>query len=177
MPLRKKLFGCCAHTLPRLVERLLQPPDVGRLEAPQKIPGCGRVRYPLGRKTVGVAGIVPQPVDVFQARAASHHVVGDVEDVVGFKVRHVRLQQRDVLIDRVVQPQPRHQGVHGADASKANRPAPPGHLVVQVAGLKHRLGLVAVVLALEPRRQFSLASGQDGVVCFLHSKRAPLRVL
>jgi len=89
----------------------------------------------------------------------------------------MRLQQRDILINGVVQPQPRHQGVHGADASKANRTAPLGYLIVQVAGLKHRFRLVAVVLALEPLCQFLLEFVQDSVVSFLHSKRSPLRVL
>jgi len=55
------------------------------------------------------------------SRVPPHHVVGQVEDVIGLVVGQVNLQQPQPIVDLLGQTQLGHQAVHRRDPTKAGR--------------------------------------------------------
>ena len=138
-----------------LVDGFLQDLDVGSFKPSQKVTRRGGIRNALRRQTVGIAAVVAQSVNVFQTGATGHHIVGDVEYVVGFEVRHMHLQQRDVPVDRCIESQSADHRMNRPNAAKAKGPAAFGHLIMNVGRTKHGLGLIAPKLARQSLLQFS----------------------
>ena len=76
----------------------------------------------------------------------------------------MHFEQLEVFIDLVHRPKPLNQGVHCSQGSAAHGTRSFGYLVVQVASFEHRLGLVAIVLFLQPSLELFLALAEDFAV-------------
>ena len=124
---------------PHRVDALHQFDDVRFGEATAEVPRRGRIGDQLRPQGVHVSRVVAQALDVFQPRAATHHVVGQVEHVVRLVIRQVHFQQMKLRVNRLRKSQLRHQAVHGRNAAKAHRVRVRTDLVVDGARGKHRL--------------------------------------
>src|SRR5262249_58062060 len=95
---------------------------------------------------------------------------GEGEDVVGVVVGQVHLEQVEVLVDGLRQPELAGERVDGSDAAAGDAPGPGGGLVVDVGGGEDRLGGGRGDRAIEPASDFALAGGVVAVWNRLHSK-------
>ena len=103
----------------------------------QKSPGGGGVGDALGAQGVEIDLVVAPQLEVFDPLAAGEDVEGDVQDVVGFVVGQMPLEEVEVGVDVVDQPDPASQQEHGADAAGAEALDAIGQLVVDVGGGHH----------------------------------------
>jgi hypothetical protein len=113
----------------RVVDRVHQGPDIVRPKATTEVPGCRRVRNRSGTERVQEDPVVAAKLDVVERPAPAQHVVRDVQDVIGLVVRPMDLQQLDVGIDPLVQPDAVHQVVHRPDPANSNRARSLRHFV------------------------------------------------
>ncbi len=92
------------HPDSRLVDRLHQAPDVELPKPTAEVPGRRGVRDRSSTERVQVREVVATQLDVVEGPPAAHHVVGNVQDVLGLKVGSVMLEQREVLVDALTEP-------------------------------------------------------------------------
>ena len=160
---------------PRGVEDFLQAEDVGRLEAAAEVARRGGIGDAAGPQGVEVGLVAAQQFQVLQARSAGQQVVGDVQHVVRLVVGEVDLQQLDVLVDQLVEPQFPYQEVHGPDSAVGGREDAISDLVVDVRGGHHGPTTPAIVVPVQPPRDPPLASFDPFSYRGVHSKTSVLR--
>ena len=97
----------------------IQGHDVGFGEAAAEIPFGGGVGEPLGVQGVEVNLVVASEFDVLEALAAGEDVEGDVQDMVGFVIGTMPLEDMEVVVDVADQADPARQQKHGTDAARA----------------------------------------------------------
>ena len=122
---------------PRLIDRVHQGEDIGLGEAAAEVPGGGRVRDAFGPQGVEVDLIVAPQLEVLDAAAAGEEIEGDVQDVVGFVVGQVPLEEVEVAVDLLDQPDLLSQEEEGADAAGTEAAAATGVFVVDIGGGHH----------------------------------------
>ena len=102
---------------PRLIDGVHQGQDVGLGEAAAEVPCGGGVGDALGAQGVEIDLVVASQFEVLDAVAAGQDVEGDVEDVVGFVIGEMALEEMEVAVDVADQADPAGQQEHGADAA------------------------------------------------------------
>ena len=117
----------------------IQVHNVAFGEAAAEIPFGGGVGEPLGAQGVEVNLVVASEFEVFDAFAAGEDVEGDVQDMVGFVIGEMPLEDMEVVVDVADQADPARQQVHGADAPRSEALDAIGDFVVDVGGGHHRL--------------------------------------
>ena len=96
----------------RLIDGVHQGHDVGFGEAAAEVPFGGGVGEPLGVQGVEVNLVVASEFEVFDAFAAGEDVEGDVQDMVGFVIGEMPLEDMEVVVDVADQADPaRQQGM------------------------------------------------------------------
>src|SRR6266404_995454 len=90
--------------------------------------------------------------------------------MVALVIGQMHLEQLQILIDVLHQAQALYHQVHRADATAVHRSRSLRHLVVDIAGLEHRLRLLLPVLGLESALDSLLAIAQDFAIGSIHSK-------
>ena len=96
----KNSAGCWAQTRSRdSIDGVHQGEDVGLGEAAAEVAGGGRVGDALGPEGIEVDLVVAAQLEVLEAAAAGEEVEGDVQDVVGFVIGEVALEQVEVAVD------------------------------------------------------------------------------
>src|SRR3990172_1742246 len=124
-----------------------------------------------GAQCIQVSLVLAAQLQIFQASSAAQRVVRQVEHVVRFVIRQVKLEQVQPLVDRCSQSQLTHQLMDQADAAVRRAHAPPGQLVVNVAAPQHGLREVrGVVELVQSSCQAPLASRQALLDNRVHSK-------
>jgi hypothetical protein len=121
----------------RAVEGVHQVHDVAFDEAPAEVPGGGGVGDADGTQGVEVDLVVAPQFEVFDARAAGEDVEGDVQDVVGFVVGQVSLEDMELGVDVADEAGALCEQEHGADAAGGESLGAVGQFVVDVAGGDH----------------------------------------
>jgi hypothetical protein len=84
---------------PRLVDRVHQGEDVGLEEAAAEVAGGGRVGDAVGPQDAEVDLVVAAELEVLDAQAAGEEIEGDVQDVVGFVVGQMPLEEVELAVD------------------------------------------------------------------------------
>ena len=167
----KKSAGCWAQTRSRVrLMASIKVEDVGLAGTA----GRSRPRW-WGRGCAGPEGIeidlvVAAQFDVFEAAAAGEDVEGDVQDVVGFVIGEMALEQMEVGVDGGDQAGAACQQEHGADAAGGEAVDALAEFVVDVAGGDHgaiAFGFGAIGDAVEDS---PLASSQFVQDTGIHSK-------
>ncbi len=125
---------------PRPIEGVHQGQDVGLAEAAAEVAGGGRVGDALGPEGVEVDLIVAAQLEMLDAAAAGEEIQGDVEDMVGFVVGEVALEQVEVAVDILDEFDPLGQQEEGADAAGAEPADAVGIFVVDVTRGHHGSG-------------------------------------
>src|SRR5271166_5032340 len=111
---------------------------------------------------------------MFQARAASQHIVRDVEHVVRLVVRQVELEQPHAPVDRVVQTDRFDESMDQPDSAGRNGPRALGQFVVNVAGGQRRAVAALIVMLVQPLLDPPLVSRQTLSYRSVHSKTLPV---
>ena len=123
----------------RLIDGVHQGDDVGLGEAAAEVSFRGGVGEALGTQGIEINLIVASQFDVFDSLSAGQDVEGDVQDMVGFVIGQMSLQDVEVVVDVADQADPPRQQVHGADSAGGEALDAIGEFVVDVAGGHHRL--------------------------------------
>ena len=84
---------------PRLIDRVHQREDIGLGEATAEVAGSGRVGDAFGPQGVEVDLVVAPQFEVLDAQAAGEDIEGDVQDVVGFVVGEMPLEEVELVVD------------------------------------------------------------------------------
>ena len=120
-----------------LVEALLQLEDVLLMEATAEI-ACRRgVGNPLSPKGVQPRLVVADLFQMVQTRPARQQVQCNVEHMVGFIIRQMKLQQSEVFIDRFTDTECLDRLKHDPDATCRNRLLLLGQLVPDRRRINH----------------------------------------
>jgi hypothetical protein len=106
---------------PRSIDGVHQGEDVGPGEAAAEVAGGGRVGDPLGPERIEVDLIVAAQLEMFDAAAAGEEIEGDVEDMVGFVIGQMALEQVEVAVDILDEFDPLSQQEEGPDAAGTER--------------------------------------------------------
>jgi hypothetical protein len=126
-------------------------------EAAAEVTGGRRVGDASGSKGVEKSLIIATQFNVLQTSAIAEGVVGEVEDVVGFMVRQMDLQEVEFAINGRDKAELSSQGMESANAAVANAPDAGRSLVMDVAGGEARLAAAAEVGFVEAALDSPLA--------------------
>src|SRR3954462_14901165 len=120
----KKAEGCWAQTRRRaMLKASIRATTSGSAKRRQKSPAVGGgVGDPSGAQGVEEGLVVAPGLDVLDPGAAGAEVEGDVEDVVGFVVGEVVLEEQEVAVDVADRADPPGDQEHGADAAGGEAP-------------------------------------------------------
>ena len=106
-------------------------------EAAAEVAGGGRVGDALGPQRIEVDLVVAAQFEVFDAAAAGEEIEGDVQDMVGFVVGQMALEQVKVAVDILDEFDPLSQQEEGADAAGTEPADAIGMFVVDVGRGHH----------------------------------------
>ena len=101
-------------------------------EAAAEVPFGGGVGDALGAQGIEIDLVVAPQFDVLEALAAGEDVEGDVQDVVGFVIGEMALEEMEVVVDVADQAGAASQQEHGADAAGDEALDALGQFVVDV---------------------------------------------
>jgi hypothetical protein len=122
---------------PRLIDRVHQGQDIGLGEAPAEVAGGGRVRDAFGSQRVEVDLVVAPQFEVLDAQAPGEDIEGDVQDVVGFVIGQMPLEQVQLVVDLLDEPDLLSQEEEGPDAAGTEAAGASGRFVVDIGGGHH----------------------------------------
>ena len=122
---------------PRLVDRGHQGQDVVLGETAAEVAGGGRVRDALGSQRVEVDLVVAPQFEVLDAQAPGEDVEGDVQDMVGFVVGEMPLEQVKLAVDLLDELDLLSQKKEGSDAAGTEPAGATGRFVMDVGGGHH----------------------------------------
>ena len=114
-----------------------QDDDIGLGEPAAEVPGRGRVGNSLGSQGVEIDLVIAPQFEVLDSLAASEDIEGDIQDVVGFVVRKVPLEQMKVAVDLLDELEFLGHQKNGADAAGAESPNAVGVFVVDIGRGHH----------------------------------------
>ena len=159
------------NSLPRCVGYLHQIEDIVLLKATGEVPAGGRVRNALGAQPIEEGLIIAPQFDILQPHSVEQRVVGQIQHMIALMIRKVLLKQMQPGVDLLPQPEFVDHQMDRADAPAVNRPGFLGHLIMDIAGLHDRLGLIApATLGVQATLNSALAIAQDLRIASLHSK-------
>src|SRR5262249_19036987 len=121
----------------RAIEGVHEVQDVALGEAAAEVPRRGGVGGAEGAQGIEVDLVVAPQFEVFDARATGQEIEGDVQDVVGFVVGQVSLEDVEAGVDVTDQSSALRHQEHGADAASGEALDAVGQFVVDVAGGDH----------------------------------------
>ena len=103
----KNSAGCWAQTRSRdSIDGVHQGEDIGLGEAAAEVAGGGGVGDALGAQGIEVDLVVAPQFEVFDPLAAGEDVEGDVQDMVGFVIGQMPLEEMEVAVDVADQADP-----------------------------------------------------------------------
>ena len=123
-----------------MIDGVHQGHDIGLTEATTEVPGSGGVGDAFGSQSVEIDFVVAPQFEVFDPLTAGEDVEGDVQDVVGFVIGKMHLEQMKIGVDVADQADPVRQEQHGADAAGAEALDAIGQFIVDVGGGHHGYG-------------------------------------
>src|SRR6202021_5638 len=119
------------------VDHVHQFVNVTGRETSQEIASGGGIGDPLGTQEVEVGFVITEQFEVIDGSSACQHVVGQIENVVGFKVGHMAFEEMEFGIQGSRQSQPLHQQQKGSQASAAKSFGLVSQIIVDVPLLEH----------------------------------------
>ncbi len=123
-----------------LIDGVHQGHDIGLSEAAAEVAGSGGIGDALGSQGVEIDFVVAPQFEVFDPVTASEDVEGDVQDVVGFVIGKMHLEQMKIVVDLADQADPVCQEKHGADAAGAEPLDAIGQFVMDIGRGHHGYG-------------------------------------
>jgi hypothetical protein len=149
----------------------IQIEDVLLLKTTGEVPAGGRVRNALSAQSIEEGLIIAPQLNILQPHSLEQRVVGQIQHMVALVVGQVFLKQMQPRVDLLPQPQFVDHQMDRPDASAVDRLGFLGHLIMNIAGLHDRLGLIApATLRVQTTLNSQLAIAQDLRIASLHSK-------
>src|SRR6266436_3615938 len=137
--------------------------------------GIGNARRPQG---VQICFVLAPQFQVLQTSSSAQAVIGNVQYVVGFVVRHMNLEQAQLLVDSRRQPELLRQLIDQADPAVRGSDRPLRHFVMDVGGSEHGLlQIIGKVASVEPSQDSPLACPTATRHNSVHSKSSVRVVL
>ena len=121
-------------------------------------------------KGVEVDFILAPQFEVLQTSAIAQRVIGEVENMIGFVVGHMKDEQVQVLVDRIDEADALGEQVKSADAAMTDAMNAVSDFVVDVGGGEHGSLGVAESFFVESAFNSALAFGQLLAYLGIHSK-------
>ena len=140
--------------------------DIGLGEAAAEVAGGGGVGDPLGAQGVEIDLVVAPQFEMFDAFAAGEDVEGDVQDMVGFVIGQMPLEENKLGVDLVDQPGVASQQEHGTDAAGGESVDAIGQFVVDVGSGHHGLLAFWSGAILEAFEDSLLAFVENSAIAF-----------
>jgi hypothetical protein len=112
---------------------VLEGVDVGDIETSAEVTCGSGIGDALSPEGVEEVDVIAAKFDVLEAIAIAEGVVGEVEDVVGFVVRHVNLQEMKLQVNGVDEADAAGEQMKGANAAVTDAMYPVTDFVVDVA--------------------------------------------
>ena len=166
----KKSAGCAPDLEPNLIEDVLEGFNVVESEAPAEIARGGGVGDAVGAEGVEEDDVVAAQFDVVEASAITEGVVSKIENVIGFVVREVTLEQVETIVNGLDQSEFTDHQMNATDASARDGLGLVGDLIVDVRGGDDGLGRWRGDGSIESPTDFVLARGVVTVWNGFHSK-------
>ncbi len=114
-----KESGCFSHIFfADIVFDVRKRANLFFVEPAQEVPGRSRVRNRFRPDRVQPGVVVPERLDVLQARASRQDVVCDVEYVVGFAIWKMAFRKVEIFVDLPLKTAFLYQLADGADAPR-----------------------------------------------------------
>ena len=123
---------------PRLIDRVHQVEDIGWGEAAAEVPLGGRVGDAFGTQGVEIDLVIAPQFEVLEAQAADEDIEGDVQDVVGFMVGQMPLEEVELAIDLLDEIDLLSQEEEGTDAAGPEPAGALGVVIMDIGGGHHR---------------------------------------
>ena len=120
--------------LAHVVEDVEQRVDILGPEASAEIAGRGRIGNARGSEGVEEDFVLATQFEILQTGAVAQRVVGEVEDMIGFVVGKMELEQMEPFVDGLDESAASGQEVNGPDAAVGDAAIAEGELVVDVGG-------------------------------------------
>ena len=114
--------------------------NIGLRETTAEVPGRGRVRNSFGSQGIEVDLVIAPQFEVLDSLAAGEDIERNVQDVVGFVVRKMALEQMEVAVDLFDKLESLSHQKNGADAAGAEPPNAVGVFVVDIGRGHHGYG-------------------------------------
>jgi hypothetical protein len=153
-----------------VIEEVLERGNALGGEAAAEVPCGGRVGEATGAESIEEVGVVAAEFEILQASTVAQGVVGEVEDVVGFVVGQVDLEDMEVSIKPVDEAQLTGEQVKGADAAVADAVAAVTDLEVNVAGGEHGFGATTEIGLVQAALDLALAVVELATYLLFHLK-------
>jgi hypothetical protein len=154
------------HTHTRLIDEVDQGEDAAAREAAAEVACGGGVGDTASAQGVEEVHIVAAEVQVLQAGAAAHGVVGDSENVIGVVIGQVDLEEAELLVEGFVQAPVFNEPMDRPEAAAGDSAGALGNLVMDIAGGEDGLegeGVPAFVeAALDSALAFLEPAGENG---------------
>ena len=125
------------NPLPRFIEGVHQVENIGLTEAAAEVSGGGRVRDSRGSQRIEVNLVIAPQFEVLNALAARDDIEGNVQDMVGFVIRQMPLEQVKVAVDVLDEVDFLSQQKDGSDATGAEPADAIGIFVVDIGRRHH----------------------------------------
>ena len=90
--------------LTNIVYEIHKHDNILPIKSPQKISRSGRIRNDLSSQRIYVRLIVSQQFNILQTGTACKNIKNDVQNVIGFMVGEMALQQIEFAVDFLSQP-------------------------------------------------------------------------
>ena len=135
-----------------------------------KISRGRRIRNPLRTQGIHIDFAISQSLDVFQARAAHHHVIRYVQYVIRFMIRQVNFQNSKSSVNAVLQSRRQHHLMYRTYTAGFEPPRFLRHFVVDIARRQHGRVTLPPRTVSQPPCNSSLAISQFSGSILTHSK-------
>ena len=112
---------------------VLQAVDAGRIEAPAEIASRGGIGNALGAQGVEIVDIIASQFDVLQTLATAQRVKGEVENMIGFRIRETDFENTQALIDGFDQTDVLRELMKESDTAMAKAMHTLGNLIAEIA--------------------------------------------
>src|SRR5260370_16227354 len=163
--------GCCCQTSRRLSLRaFIRVSTSWALSAAEEIASRRRSGNTLRTENIQVGFVVTQPFQVIDGLAADQEVIGQIEDVVGFKRGDMPFEEVAVVVDGLGQTQSLDQQQKGSQACTAQSLGLVGEVIVDVLLFEQGPTLLVPLFFAQPVLDTALALTQALLYTVLHLK-------
>jgi hypothetical protein len=120
-----------------VVDEVLQKSDGRLVEAAAEVARGGGIREPTSTQSIEENLVLAAVLQILQTGAVAEDVVREREDVIGFVVREMELEQMQTVVNGINETHLPRQGMHGTDPAGGQATGSVSDLIVNITGGEH----------------------------------------